>query len=74
MLTTNESASASSSASRTPADSDGGEMDAAPDGDSAGDDVGERPRPAMVESAEDLRDYEMYIAHGIACTESSHNL
>ena len=56
MLTTKESAS-TSSASRTPADSDGGEMDAAPDGESAGDDVGERPRPTMVESAEDLRDH-----------------
>ena len=61
MLTTKESA-ASPSSSRATADSEdeaasdgGGEMEAAPDGERAGDEVGERPSPTTVESAEDLR-------------------
>ena len=61
MLTTKESA-ASPSSSRAAADPEeeaasdgGGEMEAAPDGERAGDEVGERPSPTTVESAEDLQ-------------------
>ena len=57
-MTTNEPASPSSAAadSEDEATSDkGGEIEAAPDGESsAGEDVGERPRPTTVERAEDL--------------------
>ena len=61
MLTTKESA-ASPSSSRAATDSEdeatsdgGGEMEEAPDGERAGDEVGERPSPTTVESAEDLQ-------------------
>ena len=62
MLTTKESAASPSSSRAVAADSEdeaasdgGGEMEAAPDGERAGDEVGERPSPTTVESAEDLR-------------------
>lgn len=55
MLTTKESAASSRVEGGSKATSDGGEMEAAPDGESDGDDVGERPNPTAVESAaEDL--------------------
>ena len=56
MLTTKESASPTAAADSeiTTAASDGGEMEAAPDGESDGEDAGERPNPTAVESADDL--------------------
>ena len=60
MLTTKESASSRAAVPEAVASDGGGEMDAAPAGESDnGDDVGERPSPRAVDSAEDLRDYEI---------------
>lgn len=60
MLTTKESVASSRAEDDSKATSDGGEMEAAPDGESDGDDVGERPNPTAVESAaEDLWDWKL---------------
>ena len=80
MLTTKESA-ASASSSRATADSEdeaasdgGGEMEAAPDGERAGDEVGERPSPTTVESAEVLRQSTFLVSSEMESEWDSRNL